>query len=396
MKLLVALALTASLVACSKPDLWAVCRGLGPPGFGAQPLRCDGETCRACVSSLEGVWRARAEASQRAAFRARFMTVAADARDAFASRARPDGSYPFEHCTVGTRPGAACAAYSAYCVDVIARGLRSGDTSLADRAQYNLAASKACSAARASLVANLSSPCDASVTDTRCEGASCASCVASRLAAMSVLAPRADEAQGGADFTSVIDATPESVARSIAETLGAPDPPTDLETVVIQRALRRYCFAIVAHSASAPPYACNAVMTRFLTHDDYGDAALAWEALGRAQSAVRGAVLDAVLLDAVRSNILTTRLVSHLAALPREGTTDALTRATRLPTTTDGAYAGLRALLIRSGVTGLDLPPVNRPSTPSTSAPTVNGTAPAAPHTAPSFRLPVGVSQQQG
>lgn len=395
MKLSARLALAATLsVACSKPDPWSACRDLGAPGFGAQPPACDTAGCRACLTALEGVWGARSEPAQRTAFRARFMTVSAEARDAFVSRAHPDGTFPFEHCTAGTRPGASCAAYSRYCVDVIGRGLRSGETTMAERAQYNLAASKACPAARAALVASLSSPCDPTVTDARCEGAACAACIGSRLAAMSVLAPLAEEERGAAMLRAVVDATPESVARAIAETLGAPEPPSDLETVVVQRSLRRYCFSLVARSASPPPYACGAVMNRFLTHDDFGDASLAWDALSSARSTVRGAVLDGLLVDAVRAPTLAASLASQLRALPHEGTTDAIVRAMNLPTASDGAYQGLRALLVQAGVTGLVLPPVNRPSTPIAAEPPVNETSPRAPRVAPGFRFPTGVQRQ--
>ncbi len=346
------------------------------------------------MTALEGVWGARAEPSQRAAFRARFMTVSSDARDAFVARARPDGTFPFEHCTAGTRPGASCAGYSSYCVGVIGRGLRAGETTMAERAQYNLAASKACPTARAALVESLASPCDPAVTDARCEGGPCAACIGSRLATMTVLAPLAEEERGSAMLRAVVDATPESAARSIAETLGAPEPPSDLETVVVQRSLRRYCFSLVARSASPPPYACGAVMNRFLTHDDFSDASLAWDALSRARSTVRGAVLDGLLVDAVRAPTLSASLASQLRALPHEGTTDAILRAMNLPTASDGAYQALRVTLVQSGVTGLVLPPVNRPSTPMAAEPPVNETSPRSPRVAPGFRAPMGVQRQ--
>ena len=386
-----------ALTACSKPDPWSACRNLGAPGFSAQAPACDTDACRACVSSLTRVWAARADPSQRTAFRARFMTVSADARDAFAARARPDGTYPLEHCTAGTRPGASCAAYSQYCVDVIARGLISGDTSMAERAQYDLAASKACPSSRASIVASLAAPCDPAVTDARCEGPLCATCTAGRLAAMSVLAPTVDDDATSAQAMSTLVAqTPESVARSIAETLGAPEAPADLETVVVQRALRRYCFSLVERSASPPPYACNAVMNRFLAHDEFRDSSLAWEALARARPSVRSAVLDALMVETSRATELTQPLVAQLRALPHEGTTEAITRAMGLATTSDGVWRGLRELLVHAGVTGAALPPVNRPSTPREIAAPTQAPAAAPRRDAPTIRVAPTFRQQQG
>ncbi len=135
-------------------------------------------------------------------------------------------------------------------------------------------------------------------------------------------------------------------------------------------------------------------MTRLLTHDGFGDAPLAWDALSRARAAVRASVLDGLLLGAVRAPGLSPSLSAQLRALPREGTIDAILRATSLATATDGAYQGLRALLVQAGVTGAVLPPVNRPSTPIAAEPPVNETAPRAPRVTPGFRVPTGVQRQ--
>ncbi len=198
---------------------------------------------------------------------------------------------------------------------------------------------------------------------------------------MSVLAPTADQDPGASAMRAVVEATPEPVARAIAETLGAPDAPVDLETVVVQRSLRAYCFSLVARSASSPPYACSAVMARFLSHDEYQDAPLAWASLARARPAVRGAVLDALLVDVVRGASVAAPLATQLGALPHEGTHEALARAMTLPVTTVGAYAALREVLVRGGVTGAALPPVNLPSrlvSPARVAPAVPTLQPAA------------------
>ncbi len=389
--------LFAVLAACSRPDPWSACRNLGAPGFSAQAPACASEGCRACVGALERVWAERSDPSQRTSFRARFMTVSADARDAFMLRARPGETYPFEHCTAGPRPGASCAAYSTYCVDVITRGLKSGETSMAERTQYNLAATRACPSSRASIVAGLAARCDPSVTASRCDGPPCAACIAARLAAVSVLAPKVDDDEAAAQsMTTLVEQTPESAARSITETLGAPEAPTDLETVVVQRALRRYCFSLVARSASPPPYACNAVMNRFLVHEEFRDSALAWDALAGANGAVRTSVLDSLFVESVRATALEPPLVARLRALPHEGTTDSVTRAMGLATTSDGVWRGLRELLVGAGVTGAALPPVNRPSTRGEIAVPTQAPPAARPRDTPTIRVPTRFQEQQG
>ncbi len=389
--------ISLSLAGCAKPDPWSVCRGIGPAGLRAQPPACEGAACRACAAQLERAWRERADPVQHNALRARFMGVAADAREAFLTRAQPDAPYAYEHCTASLAQGATCAAWSPYCVGVVARGLRAGDTTLAQRAQYDLAVARACPAAKDALVTALVARCDGVAEGTPCEGPPCVSCMAGHLAAMSVLAPAADQDVGAGAMRAVVEATPEPVTRAIAETLGAPDAPADLETVVVQRSLRAYCFSLVARSASSPPYACSAVMARFLSHDEYQDAPRAWASLERARPAVRGAVLDALLVEAVRGATVTDSLARHLGALPREGTHEAIARAMILPLTTDGAYAALRELLVRGGVTGAALPPVNLPSgavSPARVAPAVP--TPQPPASSGGMRAPAAFPSREG
>jgi hypothetical protein len=362
-------------LACTRPDPWAPCRALGPIGFSASPASCDEPACRACVAALTDAWGRRADRAAADAFRVRFMSVAAGAREAFAVAAHPDGTYPYEHCTAGVAPSSRCAALSPYCVGVIRDGLVEGRTSLAARGSLVRAATGACPAARAAMVERLTA-CAPIAAGDPCDGGACAACVAGRLAASSVLAPEADAPEGDAAFDAMVNATPEPVSRAVAEALGAPDAPADLETVVVQRALRRYCFALVARSAAPPPYACNGVMVRFLTHADYGDSGRAWEALGVATAAVRGSALDALLLEAARAPTIDAAVMGRLRALPAEGTLDALQRGLRGAAVTDGAYADLRRELERRGVTAAALPPVNRPSTP---LPPVTEAAPLRP-----------------
>ncbi len=372
MRVCAALPLVIAALACTKPDPWAPCRSLGATGFSATAAACESPTCRACVATLTDFWRRRADRTAGNAFRARFMSVAAEAREAFAVAARPDGTYPYEHCTAGVAASSRCAALSPYCVDVIRDGLVDGRTSLAARGSLVRASTSACPAARASIVERLTACPPIAAGDLCAEGA-CAACVAGRLAAASVLAPGADTPEGDAAFDAMVTATPEPVSRAVAEALGAPDAPADLETVVVQRALRRFCFALVGRSAVPPPYACNGVMVRFLTHADYGDSARAWEALGAATGAVRGSTIDALLLDVARAPAIAPAVMTGLRALPPEGTLDALQRALRGAAVSDGAYADLRRELERRGVTAAALPPVNRPSTPnppSTESPT--------------------------
>jgi len=368
--------------ACAKPDPWAPCRGLGPVGFAATAAGCESTSCRACVAALSEAWGRRRDRAAANAFRARFMSIAAPAREAFAVALRPDGTYPFEHCTAGLAPGARCAALSGWCTGVIADGLRDGSTALAARGALVQAATTACPSARAAVVADLTA-CGAIAPGDACEGGSCALCVAGRLAAASVLAPGADTPAGDADFERVVQSTPEPVARAVTEALGAPDAPADLETVVVQRTLRRYCFALVARSAAPPPYACHGVMVRFLTHPDYGDSPRAWEALGAARPAVRGATLDALLAELARGPALSAAVLDGLGGLPPEGTVDALQRAAGSPSSAAGVADQLRRALARRGVTVDPLPAVNRPSAPPMPA---GSPSPATPATSPSPR----------
>lgn len=378
-------------LACTKTDPWAPCRNLGPVGFTATPTPCDTPACRKCVATLSDAWRRRADRSMFHVFRARFMTVAAPAREAFAVAMRPDGTYPLEHCIAGPAPSARCAMLSGYCTGVLADALRDGQIPVPTRGLLVRAALSACPPSREAIVADLM-VCAPIAPHEPCETAACATCLAGRLAAASVLAPGSDTPDGDGAFEALITSTPEPVARAAVEVLGAPDPPDDLETLVVQRTLRRYCFALVARSTAPAPYACNSVMLRFLTHPEYGDHTRAWEALAAATDTVRAPIVDTLLTETTRETHLAPSVLAGIRSLPPGGTLDALQRAVRSTVVSDEAYADLRRELERRGVTGTSLPPVNRPSaTPPTGA----RTPPAPPSTIPPpWRSSPGPSRQ--
>lgn len=372
--------LVAALIVtgCSRPDPWAPCKDLGPVGFGSRPAACTTEPCRQCASALEASWRARQDPTQRTAFRTRFMRIAADARETFITRARPDGSYPYEHCTAGLATGSSCAAFSDYCVTQIADGLRAATTTLAERTQYNIAASRACQSARDAMLTRLRQ-CPAIAADDRCEAGPCATCAAGHLAALTILAPLTDNLDRAAEFQTLVDATPEPVARSIAESLGAPEAPADIETIVVQRSLRGYCFSLVTRSASPPPYACNAVMVRFMTHPEYPDAARAWEAVSHARPNIREHVLSAFLTEVARGDSLSLAITGQLRTLPAAGTTSAVTNAMGSPVMSDAVYSTLREFLVQTSAPGATIPPEMRPARPpmgDASVPTMMGPVP--------------------
>ncbi len=373
-------------MACSHADPLAPCRDLGPAGFSATAPRCDDPRCQACVAGLRTLWNDRADRANATRFRAHFLGVGSDARDAFVRAARPGAPYTFEHCMASPRRGAACAAWSSVCVEGVAAALASSNTSLAERRQATHAAAQVCPSTRAALV-------EAMLRDARgpCEESACAPRVAAHLAAATVLAPHDDD--GGEALRAMVRATPENVARAIVEALGAPDAPADIDALVVQRTLRAYCFAIVAASATAPPFACGAVMTRFLTHDEFADAPQAWDALRAASPTVRRAVLDGALLDVCRAPAQPAQWGAHLDTLPRDETREAVLRAMQSPATTDPAWTALRAWLARSGVTGAALPPVNRPSVPA--AP-VDETSPPRTGASPTIRAPLWMPSREG
>jgi hypothetical protein len=361
MHLVIALAV---LSGCTKPDPWAPCRTLGVTGHRAELPTCSTPACEACVTAMLAASQSTASRDQQNALAVRFHTIAVGARDVFLLHAHVRGSLVYEHCTTSLAPGASCARYSPLCVGVLAHAMQSGDTPLAHRTQYNLAIGRACRVSRQEIVTALTPVCE--TIDPHCESASCTSCVSQRIAAMTVLAPHADTEDGAVEMQHVIDATPDAVARSLVEVLGGADAPTDIETVVVQRALRGYCFSLTATGTHPPPFACNAVNNRFLTHADFKDSIRAWDSLQRAQSVVRGAVLDALFVEIGRASTLDSAVRRGLLTLPAEATHDAVRRAMQSPALSDAMYAALREVLVSSGVTTTALPPVNRLSTPPT------------------------------
>lgn len=389
--------LVAALIVtgCSRPDPWAPCKDLGPVGFGSRPAACATEPCRQCAAALEASWRARQDPAQRAAFRTRFMRISADARETFITRARPDESYPYEHCTAGLATGHSCAAFSDYCVTVIADGLRSATTTLAQRTQYNIAASRACQSPRDAMITRLRQ-CAPIAANDRCESGPCAACMAGHLAALTVLAPLTDNLDRATEFQTLVDATPEPVARSIAESLGAPEAPADIETVVVQRSLRAYCFSLVTRSESPPPYACNAVMVRFMTHPEYPDAARAWEAVSHARPTLREHVLSALLTEVARGESLSLAITGQLRTLPAAGTTSAVTNAMGSPVMTDAVYSTLREFLVQTSAPGATIPPETRPPRPSVGDAAVPTMMPTAPTGGAAPRPPVAPPAQTG
>ncbi|MBL8604538.1 MAG: hypothetical protein JNK72_21605 [Myxococcales bacterium] len=368
--------------ACTRPDPWADCRAFDEPRFTSTALPCTDAQCRACVSAMSEVWRNRRDPAQAARFRVQFLRVGASPRDAFATKERPDGRYPIDHCAVGLARGARCAALSPYCVSVVAERLRDPELALGDRAQLERAATESCPGPRAQIIDTLEH-CHAFGGDTRCASSACLGCVVSHLAALTVLGPLASDDPGREAFAAMVAQTPEPVARAIVERLGGPETPADLEPVVVQRGLRYHCFQLVGHSATPPPYGCGAVMTRFLTHSEYPDAPQAWEALRLARPDVRARSLDPFLLSLAGGSALAAPLDQSLRALSPEGTDDALRQAMARPNVTPAMYAAFRAILVAHGAQGADLPP----EAPSALPPAGAGSQPS-PLPPPSQRTP--------
>ncbi len=353
---------------CARRDPWAPCRAGGDVGFGPAPPTCSTPACLACAATLDRAYRTAPEV-----LRTRFIRAPADAREAFLRFTHPTGPYPDEHCTAGLARGARCAAYSPYCVDVLATGLRSGDTTLAQRGQYTQAASDGCPAARAMLVAALRL-CEPPPAGPGCTDAHCQNCEAGHLAALTVVAPDAVDPEHATELRELVDHTPEPVARAIVENLGAPDAPADIETAAVQRGLRAWCFSLVDRSATAPPYACNATMSRFLQHTEYGDSPVAWAAVTHARPAVRAQIVAALLTDLGRHGAIPAEVATRLRDLPAEGTVEAITQVMRAAPTPATVYTALRELLAQRGVT--DLPPETPPTSPA-SGPQPQTPAPA-------------------
>lgn len=355
---LIALLLTSSLsLSCQRADPWAPCRETAVQFSGSAPA-CTTPACRACEAQLDEVWGARRDPAKRAEFRAHFMRSSADARDRFVAKRRPDGPFAYEHCTAGTVRGASCAMYSPTCVEVFARALRSGETTVPLRTQMNLAVDRACDAPRRELVRQLST-CGDQPGAAGCTDSACRDCMVGHLAALSILAPTADQADRAEEFQALIRGTTDPVERAIAEVLGAPDTPVDLDPVVVRRGLRAYCVDLLAHSAAGIPFACHAPLGRLATHPEYArEFAEVWGALhGGSIGAVRG-VLDRVLDALAAQATPAPELLQQLDAMRPAFVVEAYRRAAALPSVTPGAAAALRERLDRMG-------PVVAPAAPA-------------------------------
>jgi hypothetical protein len=336
------------LVSCTRGDPWAPCRE-SPVAFSANPPRCESPACRACAAQLDESWRARRDPDRRAEFRVNFMRASADARDRFVEKTRPGGSFAYEHCTVGTVRGASCAGLSPSCIDEFARALRSGDTSVAQRTQMNLAVDRACDAPRRALVAHLNT-CESDLGPTGCATDACRSCTAGRLAALALLAPAADQPERVEAFASFIRETPEVVARAIAEALGAPDAPVDLDPVVVRRGLRAYCVDLLGHSAAPLPFSCPAHVAALLTHPEYArEFAETWDALRRAPYASFAGLFDRVLGAVALQATPAAAVLQQLDRVVPSSAVEGYRRAVLLPGITPAAAAELRERLDRIG-----------------------------------------------
>jgi hypothetical protein len=336
----VAVALCAALLAgCRKRDPWTLCRG--DPGFRSATPTCTDDTCRGCSAVLELTWRQRARPSQEARFRGRFMSAPADAREDFVARMRPDGSYPLEHCTAGLAHRASCAGYSPLCTAVLALALRDTTLAVGQRRVVTMSAEQGCPAARHAITEALGR-CEPVSDQGACESPACNSCEVGRLAALSVLAEHAEEDAARGELQALVDSTPEPVSRALAEALGDPTPPADLEPRSVQVGLRFWCFHLVATSASAPPYGCNVLLTRHLSHPEWSTFSQGWGAVIRARPDVRSAVLAVLFTAATRPDtpgLLSTPVLDQLAGLPAEGTHGAIVQAMATASTTDAQYA---------------------------------------------------------
>lgn len=372
------LAAVVSALGCKAPDPWAPCREAGPVGFTGQPLTCTTTTCRACSAALDQAWHDRRDPARATAFRLQFMRSAAPAREAFAQKNLPDGTYPYEHCTAGLAPDARCAQYGTYCIELFSRALRSGDTPLSQRVQLDLAASQACPGARNALLEELTR-C-APVADGACTSNACRDCAAGYIAAASVLGPRSTEAEVAPRFRALVDAAPEPVARAIVEALGGPEPPADVEPVVVARATRAWCLSLLDRARRAPPFACFRTVAQTLASPRAADFDRAWDLTRDAEPDTRVALLGAFTRQAAASQSVDAATTAKLRVLPRDEVVAALRRTMDLPTTSDAGYATLRGQLGALGVPPSEMPPEHRPA-PSTDAPPER--SPAEPAHAP-------------
>ncbi len=363
-------------LSCQRGDPWAPCRE-SPVQFSGNAPRCATPACRACEAQLDETWRARTDPAKRTEFRIQFLRASADARDRFVDKRHPDGTFAFEHCTVGTVRGASCAMFSPVCVGFFAQALRSGDTPVAQRIQMNIAVDRACEAPRRALVEQLSSQrvrrqlpnlhlaalavlaptADQSerqeefgrfIRETR-EPVARAIAVG-HLAALAVLAPTADQAERQEEFGRFIRETREPVARAIAEALGAPDTPADLDPVVVRRGLRAYCVDLLAHSAAGIPFACGVPLARLATHPEYPrEFGETWDALRAASTGASRGVIDRVLDIVATQATPATAVMQQLDGMAPIAVVEGYRRAVALPGVTPGAAAALRERLDRMG-----------------------------------------------
>lgn len=378
--------ITLLLAGCGRGRASGPCANGGPAGFTGYPAACTDDRCRACAAHLGAMWARRADPAARSAMRLAFLRASADARDAFCAAHRPDGTLPIDHCTAGLAPGASCAMYSPYCVGVIADALRSGDTPLPVRVQLDVAVGKSCDRARDEIVTRLST-CAPFTDAERCESPACVDCLARHLAALTALAPVIERSDRLEQLIALVDATPEVLARTTVETLGAPDPPADIESTTAQRAVRHHCLSLTRRSATPPPFACGAVLTRLLSDPQYADAPRAWSALSAARPAVRAALLDALLASVSRGPSIPASVRTNLRALPSAELADALRRALARSPLAPSVYADLRAELARAAPPGSPLPPEVQPAPPAPSPappPTRGGGGIARPQSPPS------------
>lgn len=349
----------ALALSCQRGDPWAPCRE-SPVQFSGAAPRCATPACRACEAQLDEVWRARNDPAKRTEFRVHFMRSSADARDRFVEKRRPDGPFTYEHCTAGVERGASCAMFSPTCVGFFARALRSGDTPVAQRTQMNLAVDRACEPPRRALLEQLSA-CEPYQGADGCTSAGCRDCMIGHLAALSLLAPTADQADRAEGFRRFVRETGDPVARAIAEALGAPDTPADLDPVVVRRGLRAYCTDLLAHSAAGIPFACGLPLARLATHPEYPrEFGETWEALRSASVGAARGVVDRVLDVVVTQATPAPAVMQQLDAMPPTSVVEGYRRAVGLPSVTPGASAALRERLDRMG--GLVAPPAPIPA----------------------------------
>ena len=363
-----------SLLSCKHDDPWATCRE-APVAFSATLPQCLHPACRACAEHLDETWRARQDPTRRAEFRVHFMRSSADARDRFVEKSRPDGTFAYEHCTAGIVQGASCAMFSATCVRVFSSALRSGNTTVAQRTQMNLAVDHACEAPQQAIIERLRR-CEPDADVGHCTTDACRDCTAGHLAALSLLAPSADQSGRAEAFQSFIRNTPENIARTIAEILGAPDAPVDLDPVVVHRGLRAYCVDLLGHSHTTLPFSCTAPVAMLLTHPEYTrEFAETWEALRRSPYPSFQGVFDRVLRTLAQQTTPATELLQQIDRVTPAAAAESYRRAVLLPGITPAAASALRERLDRIGNVAAPLPPPPPAPPPPPVVPSGSGAA---------------------